>query len=115
MYLAGNYDTVKTNADRLSFLKGNGHLVLNETPAVKSVIIPTNFGDVYNNYNALQRLAGYDLSAYKGCEVYLYTYSIDSPKGYTSDSVANIIVYNDRIIGGDISSCALDGFMLPLK
>lgn len=115
IYTVGNYDIIKTNADRIEFLKRNGYAVVDDQPVVKTVIIPINFGDVYKNYNKLQRLAGYDLSLYKGCKVCLYTYNVKPPKGYTGDCVANIIIYKNRIIGGDVSSCALGGFMLPLK
>ena len=57
----------------------------------------------------------YDLSNYKGCEVVIYTYNINAPTGYSGECVINIIVYNNRVIGGDVSSVALGGFMLPIK
>lgn len=104
----------KTNADRLNFVKNLGYTVLSDQPETKKVNIPDVFYDVYKNYNALQKSSGYDLSQYKGCEVTIYTYTINTPNGYTGECVINLIVYNDRIIGGDISSAALGGFMLPL-
>ncbi len=116
LYAAANKTTnAKTNADRLVFIKQLGYTVTQESPTTKTVTIPEVFYDVYQNYNALQQKGGYDLSDYKGCEVALYTYKINTPKGYKGQCVINILVYNDRIIGGDISSVALDGFMLPLK
>ncbi len=105
----------KTNADRLVFIKGLNYIPLDDQPDTKTVIIPDAFYEVYSTYNDLQRLAGYDLSLYKGCEVTVYTYKINPPSDYTGECVANLIVYNDRIIGGDISALALGGFMLPLK
>ncbi|MBQ8267463.1 MAG: DUF4830 domain-containing protein [Clostridia bacterium] len=116
IYAAGNnINNAKTNADRLIFIKNSGYTVLSNEPSVKTVNIPEIFSDVYNNYNALQLSAEYDLSLYKGCEVTIYTYKINPPDDYTGECVVNIIVYNDRIIGGDVSSSALGGFMLPLK
>ena len=111
-----NTDTnAKTNADRLAFIKSIGYTVINSEPKTKTVIIPEVFYDVYNNYNVLQKSAKYDLSAYKGSEVTIYTYSINPFRNFSGECVANLIVYNDRVIGGDISSTALGGFMLPLK
>ncbi len=111
-----NTDTnAKTNADRLAFIKSMGYTVINNEPQTKMVIIPEVFYDVYKNYNTLQQTAKYDLSIYKGCEVAIYTYNINPPRDYSGECVANLIVYNDRVIGGDISSTALGGFMLPLK
>lgn len=116
IYVAGNSVTnAKTNADRLTFIKKCGHTVLSDQPTSKTVYIPEVFYDVYKNYNALQTLAGYDLSLYKGCEVTIYTYQIQTPKGYFDDWVINIIVYNNKVIGGDVSSKSLGGTMLPLK
>lgn len=116
IYVAGNNSAnALTNAERISFLKKLGYTVLCDEPTSKEVVLPDVFSDVYNNYNSLQKSAGYDLSLYKGCEVVIYSYGITPPEDHTGECLANIIVYNDRIIGGDISSAALGGFMLPLK
>ena len=104
-----------TNADRLSFIKDLGYTVINNEPCVKDVNIPEVFLDVYKRYNQIQQAAGYDLSLYNGCAVKIYTYNIDTPNDYTGECVVNLIVYKNRVIGGDISSTALGGFMLPLK
>ena len=116
LYTAGNKHTnALTNADRLDYLKTAGYTVLCDKPAVKVVTIPQKFLDIYNNYNILQLTSGYDLSLYKGCEVTIYSYKIDAPNGYSGECLANVIVYNNRIIGGDVSSVCLGEFMLPLK
>lgn len=116
IYAASNHtENAKTNADRLIFIKNSGYTVLSNEPNTKTVNIPEIFYDVYKNYNALQQSAGYDLSLYKGCEATVYTYEINAPSGYTGECVINIIVYNNRIIGGDVSSPTLGGFMLPLR
>ena len=116
IYAVNNEVTnAKTNSDRLIFIKKAGYTVLSNEPISKAVVIPDVFYDVYENYNALQQSAGYDLSLYKGCEVTIYTYSVNAPEGYSGECVVNLIVYKDRVIGGDVSSTALGGFMLPLK
>lgn len=103
------------NSERIVFIKNSGYTLLSAEPETKAVKIPETFSDVYNNYNEIQRLAGYDLSDYKGCEVVIYTYKIETPQGYSGDCVFNMIVYNDRVIGGDVSSRILGGFMIPIK
>lgn len=104
-----------TNSERLIFIKNLGYTVTNNEPNTKSVNIPEKFYDVYQNYNLLQQKAGYDLSLYKGCEVVIYTYNINPPVKYTGEWAINLIVYNNRIIGGDVSASAFGGHMLPLK
>ena len=113
--VSNNVNNAKTNADRLSYIKSLEYTVLSNEPTSKTVFIPEIFYEVYENYNKLQCLAGYDLSLYKGCEVTIYTYNISPPRDCTDECVVNIIVYKDRIIGGDVSSTAFGGFMLPLK
>ncbi len=116
IYAVSNNDTnAKNNADRLVFIKSLGYDIINNEPDTKTVNIPEVFYDVYKNYNTMQQSAGYDLSLFKGCEVTIYTYNINPPSDYTGECVVNLIVYKDRIIGGDVSSAALGGFMLPLK
>lgn len=105
----------KNNDDRLTFIAKLGCKVTSNQPESKIVTIPEVFHDVYNNYNNLQKSAGYDLSLYKGCEVIIYTYNINPPPEFDGESVINLMVYKDKIIGGDISSTALGGYMLPLK
>lgn len=88
-----------------------GYLV-SENFTKKTFTIPKEFDMVYNNYNAIQKEAGYDLSPYKGRECVMYTYEIyNHPFGKCN---GNIIVYRGEVIGGDISSVNLDGFMTPL-
>lgn len=75
--------------------------------------LPLEFDSVYNNYNELQKEAGYDLSPHRGKECIMYTYQIyNHPLGKCR---ANIIMCGGDIIGGDISSVTLSGFMLPLE
>ncbi len=99
---------------RLAFLKELGIEVDATTLSEENVKIPTEFGEVYENYNDIQRQAGYDLSEYRGKNVTKYTYTVTN---YESDDivVVNLLCYAGKIIGGDICSTALDGFMLPLK
>ncbi len=81
-----------------------------ETPAeVVDVTIPERFNAVYERYNNLLKEGGYDLTPYKGKKCKRYTYLIPS-----ENARANILVYNGKIIGGDISSITIDGIMLPI-
>lgn len=105
----------KTNADRLQFINELGYVVVSNEPTTKTVNIPITFHGVYEDYNSLQKSVSYDLSLYKGCEVTIYTYYINAPLNYDGECIINLIVYNDRIIGGDISSTTIGGFTLPLK
>lgn len=77
---------------------------------VEWVTIPVEFNNVWNNYNILQKESGYDLSLYRGKKCKRYTYLIPS-----MNARANLLVFEGKIIGGDISSITLDGIMIPIK
>lgn len=102
---------VKTNEDRVKFLQNLGWEV-DETPiSEKTVVIPKEFSEIYDTYNQLQLDQGYDLSQYKGLEATIYTYTVTNYTGYTGNVVADLYVMNYEVIGGDIHSLAIDGFM----
>lgn len=102
---------VKTNEDRVKFLENLGWEV-NETPIdEKKVVIPKEFSDIYNTYNRMQLDQGYDLTKYRGMEAIIYTYTVTNYSGYTGNVVADLYVLKNEVIGGDIHSLAIDGFM----
>ena len=86
---------------------------LSQEPAVvRNIIIPSQFSDVYSRYNDLQKQAGFDLWSYRGEYAVQYSYKAT---GFENDTVkVNLILYKDKLIGGDISSTRLDGFMTGL-
>ena len=95
---------------RIAFLTELGYTVDPGTPSVREVLIPDEFDDVFQQYNELQKQAGMDLEPYHGKRVKCWTYKILNIPD-EGEVRANIYVYKDKIIGGDISSTALDGFM----
>ena len=88
-----------------------------EAPAEElDVLIPEQFDDVLRRYNAMQQENGGDLTSYCGKTVKRITFVITNhPQGSEEEVRANVLVYNDKIIGGDICSLAVDGFMHGLS
>ena len=64
-----------------------------------------------NEYAGLREQAqGFDLEPYAGQICTQYVYKVENHPG--DDQVyATLLVYGDEIIGGDIASTAVDGFM----
>ena len=75
------------------------------------VRIPTDFDKVMNSYNEVQKAQGLDLAKYKGKTATRYTYQINNYPDYEGTVYANIIVYKNRVIGGDICSSDVSGFI----
>ena len=104
----------QTNQQRIEFLSKFGYDVISEPKQTKDIIIPEQFDDTYNNYNELQKQQGFNLEQYKGKSAKSYSYAVKNYPGIESSENevrANLLVYNGKIIGGDICSVRLDGFM----
>lgn len=100
-----------TNAGRIAFLKSFGWEVSSDPVEVVEVTIPETFNAVYTNYNSIQKTQGYDLTQYKGKRIKRWTYDIKNYPNSTQPVRANLLVYNGKVIGGDVSSVAINGFM----
>jgi hypothetical protein len=105
---------VKTNEERVEYLKGLGWQVSDEPIDEQIITIPSEFDEVYTEYNELQKTQGFDLTKYAGLEATRYTYEVTNYPDTADRVVADIIVYRNRIVAGDVQSTALDGFMESL-
>lgn len=97
----------------LSFISSFGWEVSEEPDEVREVIIPAEFDDVYENYNAIQKAQGYDLKEYAGERVKRWTYSVKNYPDYVDSECIkiNVLVFDGEVIGGDVCSVELNGFM----
>lgn len=102
---------IESNEDRRIFLSERGYEVSENELSVQEIQIPTEFDDVYANYNEIQLAQGFDLSKFMGKTVEIYTYEIYNYPDTEEQVFANILIYNDKIIGGDIQNSSLDGFI----
>jgi len=106
-----NFKNIKTNDDRINFLKQFNWTVNPEPVEAVEIVIPKDFDAVYKKYNDVQKAQSLNLEKYKNKAVKRYTYEIMGYPGYKDKVYANLLVYNDRVIGGDICSAELNGFM----
>ena len=102
-----------TESERLSFISQFGWEIDEDPVEVCEVIIPTEFDETYTQYNEIQIKQGFDLKIYSGMRVKRWTYSVKNYPGYENKSYIriNILVYDGLVVGGDVSSIELDGFM----
>lgn len=108
----GQYSLVaKTNEDRIKFLSQFGWEVEPDPIEICEIKIPSKFNEVYENYNSMQKDQGLDLSKYKEQNCTRYTYQVLNYKDAPGGIRANILVFNNKVIGGDICSIEIDGFM----
>ncbi len=105
------YDKVKDAEDVVEFLGQFGWQVSGDPTEVKTVTIPTEFDKVFSAYNEIQKEQGLDLAKFKGKDVTRYTFEVTNYEGFEGTVWANVMVYRNRVIGGDICSADVTGFV----
>lgn len=103
-----------TAEERLGYIQSLGWQVDGDETE-KDITIPTDFNDVYENYNGIQKKQGFDLERYKGKAVKIYTYKISNYES-TDSVIADLIVCDGVLIGADLCNPSADnGFLVELE
>ena len=105
------FDKIKTAEDRIEFLRQFGWEVDAVPTEEVEVTIPAEFDKVYQSYNELQKKQGFDLTKYLKKNVMRYTYRITNYPSYDGEVYVNILVYKKKVIGGDVYSADINGFI----
>lgn len=105
------YDKIKTEEDRAGFLSQFGWAVSGAPIEIAEVKIPSEFDKIFTGYNEIQKRQGLDLSKYKGKSVTRYTYELSNYQGEEGKVYANLLIYRNKVIGGDICSADPSGFI----
>lgn len=120
----GQYQTTQTSSgislvatneqERLAFISAFGWEVDTDSVEIQEIVIPDVFDDVYKNYNQIQLDQGFDLTKYAGQRIKRWTYVVKNyPDTSPEDDYIrlNLLISDGIIIGGDVCSVKLDGFM----
>ena len=105
----------ETADQRSAFLAQYGWEVDPEPLEIREVAIPEEFDEVYTRYNALQKEQGMDLLPYAGKTCKQWIYKVLNYPRSNEEVRAVMLVYEGQVIGGDISSVAIDGFMVTFQ
>ncbi len=105
--------SAETHEERMAFISQFGWKVDEEPVEIKEVIIPEEFDDTYVAYNEIQKSQGFDLTEFAGERAKRWTYIVKNYEGYEDAECIhiNLLIYDNKVIGGDVCSVALDGFM----
>lgn len=99
---------------RAAFLSQFGWEFTSDPVEVTEVIVPSDFSKGYTEYAEMNKAAGFDLEPYKGLRAKRWTYDILNYPGYENKTgyiQANLLIYDGRVIGGDICSLEQGGFL----
>ena len=102
---------MKSNQDRIDYLSSYGWEVVEEPIATQELLIPKEMDESYDEYLALQGEQGFDLTKYAGKRVKRYTYEVTNYPTGEAGVQANLLLYKNTVIGGEVLSPQLDGFL----
>lgn len=103
-------------AQCVEFLKGYGWETVPEPSDSSAVNIPSEFDEVYKNYNIIQKEAGLDLTPCRGMSGMRYTFAVTNyPVDAGEPVYANVICIQGKPVAGDIMTVSVNGFMHSLK
>ena len=106
-----SYSKIYENSDRLAFIEQFGWKVDATPLETVEVSIPEEFDKVYLGYNEMQKEQGLGLTKYKGKTVTRYTYNVTNYPEYDGDVYISLLVYKNKVIGGDVCSADVNGFV----
>lgn len=110
---AVNYKA-SNSEERKAFLSQFGWKISADPVEISEVIIPEDFDAGYAEYAEMNKAQGLDLEPYKGRRAKRWTYDVlnypglENMKGTVQ---ANLLIFEGRVIGGDICSLELGGFI----
>ena len=101
----------KTEEQRQELIKALGWETNELSPVEEEVIIPKDFDEIYVKYNNLQKEQGLDLKRHRGKKAAKFTYFIENYPNEAENVRLTLLVRNGKVIGGDVCSLGLNGFM----
>lgn len=102
---------IRSNQDRVDYLRFYGWEIQEEPISTQELMIPDVMDESYTDYLSLQSQQGFDLTKYAGKRVKRYTYEVLNHPSGESGVQANLLLYKNTVVGGEVLSPELDGFL----
>lgn len=104
------------NTQNIEYIQSFGWTVDPHPTEIAHLTIPQEFDVIYETYNAIEKDAGFDLSAYSGVRVTRYSYKVTNHVQSENGLIrANVFIHDGQIIAADLCSLDVGGFMIPLS
>lgn len=84
-------------------------------PTCDSVTLPEKFPESYDAYLAVQAECGFRLEEYAGKTLLRCTWTVRNYPGWPDGVYADLLTLDGVVVGGDIRSSQLDGFLQSLR
>ncbi|MBR2732515.1 MAG: DUF4830 domain-containing protein [Clostridia bacterium] len=100
--------------ERLAFIAQFGWQVAPDPVEVSEVILPEVYDAAFAEYVEMNQAQGLDLTLYRGARAKRWTYAVLNYPGFEDRPGTvelNLLIYDGRVIGGDLCSLEQDGFL----
>ena len=114
LYPRERRERLDTTEGRCAYLVSLGLCPDPESESCKEVELPAVFDAVLEQYNALQLESGFDLLPAAGKKCLCFSYDLVSYPGWNGRVIATLYLFRGRVIGGDVHTADLRGFMRAL-
>lgn len=100
---------------RKEYLESYGWEIDPDSESCCTVILPKELDGTLADYAAMQKSQGYDFASYAGLGCKQYTYAVTNYEGFSGTVYAVLYIKGTRVIGGDIHSADISGFMHGIR
>ena len=106
---------VSQTKGREKYLASYGWEIDPDSEEERNVLLPKSFEGAVGEYADMQTRQGYDFASYAGLECRQYTYTVTNYEGCGGTVYATLYIKGTRVIGGDIHSADIGGFMHGIR
>ena len=106
--------TAATNEERVAYLEGLGWQVVPQPIETLDLQLPEKLEGEWDAYAKLQKGQGLPFSEFAGQAVKRYTYTVTNYPEIPQGVQANLYLWGDQIIGGDVIFTGQGGFQTDL-
>ena len=107
--------SLRSTEGRCAYLASCGWQADPASEELRAVRLPAQFNALLEDYNALQLAQGWDLGAAAGKSCLCCSYDLVGFSDWDGRVIATLYLYRGRVIGGDLHTAAVGGFMRPLR
>ena len=111
----GDMLDVSQTKGREKYLASYGWEIDPDSEEERNVLLPKSFEGAVGEYADMQTRQGYDFASYAGLECRQYTYTVTNYEGCGGTVYATLYIKGTRVIGGDIHSADIGGFMHGIR
>ena len=106
--------TAATDQERVAYLESLGWEADPAPTETLTFSLPQPLSEAYEEYNQLQLEAGFDLTPYQGMTVDRSCFTVLNYPNQEDGVLVHLLCREGELIGGDLCSVRLDGFLTGL-